>query len=93
MYRCLLDSVGEGKARILWENGTETCKLPHVKRIASPCSMHDTGRSGLLHWDYPEGWNGEGSSGWGTHVHPWLSHVNVWQKTPQYRKVISLQLK
>ena len=62
--------VGEGKARILWENGTETCKLPHVKRIASPCSMHDTGRSGLLHWDYPEGWNGEGSSGWGTHVHP-----------------------
>ena len=21
----------------------------------------------------------EGSSGWGTHVHPWLIHVNVWQ--------------
>ena len=19
-------------------------------------------------------------SGWGTHVHPWLIHVNVWQK-------------
>ena len=46
-----------------------------------------------MHWDDPEGWDGEGSSGWGTHVHPWLSHVNVWQKTPQYRKVISLQLK
>ena len=30
----------------------------------------------------------EGSSGWGTHVHPWLIHVNVWQKPPQYRKVI-----
>ena len=29
---------------------------------------------------------------WGTHVHPWLIHVNVWQK-PQYCKVISLQLK
>ena len=27
------------------------------------------------------------------HVHPWLIHVNVWQKTPQYCKVISLQLK
>ena len=22
----------------------------------------------------------EGGSGWGTHVHPWLIHVNVWQK-------------
>ena len=21
-----------------------------------------------------------GCSGWGTHVHPWLIHVNVWQK-------------
>ena len=29
----------------------------------------------------------------GTYVHPWLIHVGVWQKTPQYRKVISLQLK
>ena len=34
-----------------------------------------------------------GGSGWGTHVHPWLIHVNVWQKLPQYCKVISLQLK
>jgi len=22
--------------------------------------MHDTGCSGLVHWDDPEGWNGEG---------------------------------
>ena len=29
----------------------------------------------------------------GAHVHPWLIHVNVWQKTPQYLKVINLQLK
>ena len=41
------------------------------------------------------GWGGrwEGGSGWGTHVHPWLIHVNIWQKPPQYYKVISLQLK
>ena len=32
-------------------------------------------------------------SGWGIHVHPWLIHVSVRQKTPQYCKVISLQLK
>ena len=35
----------------------------------------------------------EGGSGWGTHVHPWLIHVKVWQKPPKYCKVISLQLK
>ena len=29
----------------------------------------------------------------GTHVSPWLIHVNVWQKPPQYCKVISLQKK
>ena len=34
-----------------------------------------------------------GGSGWGTHVHPRLIHVNVWQKPVQYCKVISLQLK
>ena len=33
-----------------------------------------------------------GGSGWGTHVHPWLIHINVWQKPLQYCKVISLQL-
>ena len=40
-------------------------------------------------------WGGrrEEGSGWGTHVHPWLIHVNVWQKSPQYCTVISLQLK
>ena len=35
----------------------------------------------------------EGGSEWGTHVHPWPIHVNVWQKPLQYCKVISLQLK
>ena len=30
---------------------------------------------------------------WGTRVHPWLIHVNVWQKQRQYCKVIGLQLK
>ena len=30
-----------------------------TKRIASPSSMHQTGCSGLVHWDDPEGWYGE----------------------------------
>ena len=56
----LLDSVGEGEGGMIWENGIETCKLSYVKRIASPGSMHDTGCLGLLHWNDPEGWDGEG---------------------------------
>ena len=34
---------------------------PYKKRIASPGSMQDTGSLGLVHWDDPEGWYGEGS--------------------------------
>ena len=34
----------------------------------------------------------EGVLGWGTHVNPWLIHVNVQQNPLQYCKVISLQL-
>ena len=56
----LLHSVGESKGGMIWENGIETWKLSYVKRIASPGSMYDTGCSGLVHWDDPEGWFGEG---------------------------------
>ena len=31
-----------------------------MKQIASPGSMHETEGSGLVHWDDPEGWDGEG---------------------------------
>ena len=56
----LLDSVGEGEGGMIWKNGIETCILSYVKWIASPGSMHETGYSGLVHWDDPEGWDGEG---------------------------------
>ena len=51
-------------------------------------------RAGALGRPRGMGWGGrcEGGSGWGTHVNPWLIHVNVWQKPLQYCKVISLQL-
>ena len=48
--------------------------------------MHETGCSGLVHWDDPEGWDGEGGGRegqYGEHIHSWLIHVNVWQKPPQ----------
>ena len=56
----LLDSVGEGEGGMIWENGIETCIISYVKRVTSPGSMHDTGCSGLVHWDDPEGWDEEG---------------------------------
>ena len=55
-----LGSVGEGEGGMIWENGIETCILSNVKQIASPGSMHETACLGLVHWDDPEGWDGEG---------------------------------
>ena len=52
--------MGGGEGGMIWENGIETCIISYVKQIASPGSMHDTGCSGLVHWDDPEGWYGEG---------------------------------
>ena len=51
-------------------------------------------RAGALGRPRGMGWGGrwDGGSGWGTHVNPWLTYVNVWQKPLQYCKVISLQL-
>ena len=53
---------------------------------ASP--MHEAGHPKPIGKNNPEGWDGEGGGrgfwGRGTHVHPWLIHVNVWQKPPQY---------
>ena len=65
--------MGEGEGGMIWENVIETCVLSYVKQITSPGSMHDTGCSGLVHWDdQRDGMvREEGDSGWGTHVHPW----------------------
>ena len=56
----LLDSVEEGEGGMIWQNGIETCIISYIKRVASLGLMHDTGCLGLVHWDDPEGWNGEG---------------------------------
>ena len=52
--------MGDGEGGMIWENGIETCIISYMKRVASPGLMHDTGCLGLVHWDDPEGWNGEG---------------------------------
>ena len=55
-----MDSVGEGEGGMIWENGIETCIISYKKRVTSPGLNHDTGCLGLVHWDDPEGWYGEG---------------------------------
>ena len=97
----MLDSVGEGEGGMILENSIETCILSYVKQITSPRSMHETGCSGLLHWDDPRdgigrevGWGGR----WegvrlGNTCTPMADSCQCMAKPPQYCKVISLQLK
>ena len=78
MYRTVFWTLWEReRGGMIRENGIETCITSYKKQITSPGSMQDTGCLGLVHWDDPEEW--EGGSKWGTHVHPWQIHVDVWQ--------------
>ena len=65
--------MGEGEGGMIWENDIETCIIPCKKQIASLGSMQDTGCLGLVHWDDPERWYGEGG---GRGVQDW-EHVNT----------------
>ena len=79
-----MDSVGEGEGGMIWENGIETCKLSHVKQIASPGLMHDTGCSGLVPWDDPEEWyreEGERGVQDGEHVYTHDRFMLIYGKT------------
>ena len=60
---CIEESFGlcgRGRGWDDWENGIETRIISYMKWVTSPGSMHDTGCLGLVHWDDPEGWYGEG---------------------------------
>ena len=75
-----MDSVGEGEGGMIWENGIEI-HISYMKWVASPGSMHDTGCLGLVHWDDPEGWYGEGGRRMvqdGEHI-LWQIHFDIWQ--------------
>ena len=96
MYRADFWTLWE-KARVGW---SERIELKHVyyqvwnrSPIQVGC-MRQMLRAGALGWPRGMGWGRrwEGGSGRGTHINPWLIHVNVWQKPLQYCKVISLQL-
>ena len=84
-HRCeeqIFPTLGEGDGGMIWENNIETCILSYVKQIASPGSMHETGCSGLVHWDDLEGWDGEGGGrgvqdGEHMYTHGWFMSMYV----------------
>ena len=84
----LLDSVGEGKGGMIWENSIETCILPYVEQMTTPSSMHEPGHSKSVRWDNSEGWDGEGrgkgvQDGEHMYTHGWFmsmygkNHYNI----------------
>ena len=96
MYRTDLWTLWE-KARVGWSERTALKHVYYQLWNRSPVqagSMRQVLGAGALGWPRGMGWGGrlEGGSGWGAHENPWLIHVNVWQKSLQYCKVISLRL-
>ena len=84
MYRAVFWTLGEGEGGMIRENGIETCILSYVKQITSPGSMHDTECSGLVHWDDPEGWDGEGGGTGvqdGEHMYTHGGFMSIYGKT------------
>ena len=84
MYRTVFWTLWEREGEMIWENGIEICIISHMKRVASPNSMHDTGCLGLVHWDDPEGWNGEGGGRRvqdGEHVYACGGFISIYGRT------------
>ena len=82
--------MGEGEGGMIWEKSTETCILSYVKQIASPGSMHEAGCSGLVHWDDPKGWDGEGGGRQGQdgehmYTHGWF----MWMYGKNHHNIVS----
>ena len=96
MYRTDFWTLWE-KARVGWSERTALKQGYYQGWNRLPTQvgcMRQVLRAGALGRPRGMGWRGrrERGLGWGTHVNPWLIHVNVWQKPLQYCKVISLQL-
>ena len=85
-HRCIEQSFGLCGRRRGWDDLGEwhwnmyiiICETNHQSRFDA---WYRVLRAGALGWPRGTVWGGrwEGSSGWGTHVHPWWIHVNVRQ--------------
>ena len=86
----LSDYVGEGECGMMWKNSSETRTLPYAEQMTSASSTREAAHSKPMLWDDPEGWGG--GSEWGDTGTPTADSFDLWQKPPQYCKVIILQL-
>ena len=76
--------MGEGEGGMIWENSTEIRIISYMEQVASPGLMHDTGCLGLVHWDNPEGWYGEGGGRMvqdGEHMYTCGGFISIFGKT------------
>ena len=93
----LLDSVGEGRAGMIWENNIETCILPYVKQMTSQVwSMKQGTQSQCTGTAQRDGMGREteGGFGMGGHMYTCDWFMSMYgKKPPQYCKVINFQLK
>ena len=85
MYRTDFWTLWE-KARVGWSKRIALKQVYYQVWNRSPAQigcMRQVLRAGALGRPRGMGWRGrwEWGSGWGTHVNPWLIHVNVWQYT------------
>ena len=74
--------MGEEEGGMIWENGIEIRIIYGTSR--HPGSMHDTGCLGLVHWDEPEGWYGEGGGRRvqdGEHMYTCGKFISIFGKT------------
>ena len=83
MYRTVLWTLWEREG---WEDLGEWLEICVIcmKRVASPGLMHDTGCLGLVHWDDPEGWYGEGGGRRvrdGEHMYTCGGFISIFGKT------------
>ena len=65
-------------------------KISYVRQITSSGLMHDTGCSGVVHWDDSEGWDGEGGGSGvqdGEHIYAHAGFKSMYAKPIQYCKV------
>ena len=85
-HRCIEQSFGLCERGRRWDDLGEW----HWNMYIIICEMNHQSRfnewdrvlgAGALWWHRGMVWGErcEGSSGWGTHVHPWLIHLIVWQ--------------
>ena len=89
----LLDYVGEGEGGVVSENSIETCMYITICKIDGQCKFDARSRAlkaSALGQPRGLGW---GVQDGGTHVHPRVIHTDVWQKPPQYCKIVFFQLK